>query len=81
MFDGTLLRMESLVFNFDDARSQESFVERCLRDYGMNPTSLYVSKSARFVVIDKVDSGLVQRLRNERGVSSVFEDARLEPFL
>jgi len=72
--------MDSFVFNFDDVRAQESFVERCLRDYGIDPTSLYVSKAAAFVVIDKVDSGLVQQLRNEHGVSSVTEDMRLEPF-
>lgn len=73
--------MDSFVFNFADVLAQQSFVDRCVRDYGIDPESLYVSKSAGFVVIDKVDSGVVQKLKTEHGVISVSEDAYLEPFL
>ena len=73
--------MDGIVFNFDDARAQEAFVARCVRDYGIDPDFLYVSKSAGFVVIDNVDSGLVQKLSKESGVASVSEDAYLDPFL
>ena len=72
--------MDSSLFNFDDSVAQQSFVDRCVRDYGIDPESLYVSKSASFVVIDKVDSGLVQKLKTEQGIVSVSGDAYLEPF-
>ena len=72
--------MDSFVFNFDDALTQQSFVDRCVRHYGIDPESLYVSKSAGFVVIDKADSGLVQKLRTEHGVVSAAEDAYFGAF-
>ena len=73
--------MESFVFNFADAKTRKAFVDRCIRDYGIDPSSLYVSESAHFVILENLNSGILQRLRTESGVASVFEDARLEPFL
>ena len=73
--------MDSIVFNFNDVHAQQSFIDRCVRDYGIDPHSLYVSKSAGFVVIDRVDPGVVRELSKERGVASVSEDALLDPFL
>jgi hypothetical protein len=70
----------SVTFDLADAQSRQAFADKCVQEYGIEKSSVYLTDYGQLVIVDNLSRNVAERLSKEYGVTSVFEDAPLSPF-